>query len=365
MIVLTARGEIEDRVAGLDAGAVDYLVKPFSLAELVGARACAAARGRADLRHHAARSGHRSEPAHSQGAARRRDGAAVEGPSSSCSSICCATAGRCSRASRSSARYGATSTTRRRTSSMSTSAICAASSRRRDDPAPIYTVRSVGYRLGSDAAERMRCRRRLARIVPGGLRWRLAGWIAVVMLVCTGITFVAVYRGTGNAAAQPDRPGDRRRRGELAHNLTSSRRALARARLARAASSYIRDQPFSASSTLLFAIVPGARHQHQPSRAVRDSAQPDDGETPAEQVQENRLAAAAADGAAGLRHAGAARRRQPAPAQAHRARAGGLAGHDRRGRAAGERGARPERRRARVHPRGHARARRRAAGRDI
>ena len=35
VIVLTARGEIEDRVAGLDAGAVDYLVKPFSFAELL------------------------------------------------------------------------------------------------------------------------------------------------------------------------------------------------------------------------------------------------------------------------------------------------------------------------------------------
>jgi DNA-binding response OmpR family regulator len=43
VIVLTARGEIEDRVAGLDSGAVDYLVKPFSLAELV-------ARVRAQLR---------------------------------------------------------------------------------------------------------------------------------------------------------------------------------------------------------------------------------------------------------------------------------------------------------------------------
>jgi DNA-binding response OmpR family regulator len=43
VIVLTARGEIEDRVAGLDAGAVDYLVKPFSLAELL-------ARLRAQLR---------------------------------------------------------------------------------------------------------------------------------------------------------------------------------------------------------------------------------------------------------------------------------------------------------------------------
>ncbi len=43
VIVLTARGELEDRVAGLEAGAVDYLVKPFSLAELV-------ARVRAQLR---------------------------------------------------------------------------------------------------------------------------------------------------------------------------------------------------------------------------------------------------------------------------------------------------------------------------
>ncbi|MBV8991983.1 MAG: response regulator transcription factor [Solirubrobacterales bacterium] len=34
VIVLTARGELEDRVAGLEAGAVDYVVKPFALAEL-------------------------------------------------------------------------------------------------------------------------------------------------------------------------------------------------------------------------------------------------------------------------------------------------------------------------------------------
>jgi len=34
VIVLTARGEVEDRVLGLESGAVDYLVKPFSVAEL-------------------------------------------------------------------------------------------------------------------------------------------------------------------------------------------------------------------------------------------------------------------------------------------------------------------------------------------
>ncbi len=33
--MLTAKGQVEDRVAGLDAGADDYLVKPFSTEELL------------------------------------------------------------------------------------------------------------------------------------------------------------------------------------------------------------------------------------------------------------------------------------------------------------------------------------------
>jgi len=34
VLIITARSEIEDRVTGLDAGADDYLVKPFSMSEL-------------------------------------------------------------------------------------------------------------------------------------------------------------------------------------------------------------------------------------------------------------------------------------------------------------------------------------------
>jgi DNA-binding response OmpR family regulator len=34
VIILTALGEIDNRIVGLDAGAVDYVVKPFSVAEL-------------------------------------------------------------------------------------------------------------------------------------------------------------------------------------------------------------------------------------------------------------------------------------------------------------------------------------------
>jgi two-component system OmpR family response regulator len=43
IIILTARDQVSDRVAGLDAGADDYLVKPFQLVEL-SARVAAVAR---------------------------------------------------------------------------------------------------------------------------------------------------------------------------------------------------------------------------------------------------------------------------------------------------------------------------------
>ena len=127
----------------------------------------------------------------------------------------------------------------------------------------------------------------LTRIVPGGLRWRLAGWIAVVMLVCTGITFVAVYRGTGTQLRQQidqEISGDA---AELARNLAGLH-AHSPKQVARAASAYIQNQPFSASSTFLFALVPGAgTSTNRPELFAYSRA--DNGETPVEQAQENRL----------------------------------------------------------------------------
>jgi signal transduction histidine kinase len=109
-------------------------------------------------------------------------------------------------------------------------------------------------------------------------------------LICTGIAFVAVYRGTGTQLRhQIDQEieGDS---GELAHNL-----ALAKARTSRqlseAATRYVRGQPFSASSTLLFAVVPGAGTSTNRTELFSRSGAPDNGETAAEQIQEDGLSA--------------------------------------------------------------------------
>jgi len=48
VLLLTARDAIEDRVLGLDAGADDYLVKPFAFAELLARVRALARRGRVD-----------------------------------------------------------------------------------------------------------------------------------------------------------------------------------------------------------------------------------------------------------------------------------------------------------------------------
>jgi len=50
VLVLTARGEVEDRVEGLDRGADDYLVKPFAFAELLARIRALLRRGRPDAR---------------------------------------------------------------------------------------------------------------------------------------------------------------------------------------------------------------------------------------------------------------------------------------------------------------------------
>ena len=87
VLMLTARDSIDDRVAGLDVGADDYLVKPFSFAEL-------AARVRTLLRRDAGRTGAELRGGRRCGStppASRRGGATGRSTSRPRSSRCCAT----------------------------------------------------------------------------------------------------------------------------------------------------------------------------------------------------------------------------------------------------------------------------------
>ena len=129
----------------------------------------------------------------------------------------------------------------------------------------------------------MRARDRVGRL---GLRWRLAGWVALVTLICTGIAFVAVYRGTGS---QLRRQIDK----DISGEVSEMRQALAVAnprdpkQVADAALRYVRGRPLDASSTLLFAVVPGAgTSTNRPELFNR--ATPDDNESQAQQVEEIR-----------------------------------------------------------------------------
>jgi two-component system OmpR family sensor kinase len=122
-----------------------------------------------------------------------------------------------------------------------------------------------------------------------GLRWRIAVWAAIVMLVCLAIAFVAVYSGTGTqlrGQTDSELSGESQ---ELSRALGSVRRRTP-SNLAATATRYVSSRPFSADSTLLFATVPGVGTSTNRPELFR-SEPPDDGESASEQVKENRLSA--------------------------------------------------------------------------
>ena len=88
------------------------------------------------------------------------------------------------------------------------------------------------------------------------LRWRLAAWVAAVMLIGTAVTFVVVYRGSGTQLrAQIDREMQNAA-DDLAHAIAVSRGRSPQS-VVGTADRYIEQQPFRSTSTLLMAVVPG------------------------------------------------------------------------------------------------------------
>ncbi len=128
-------------------------------------------------------------------------------------------------------------------------------------------------------------RERMARV---GLRWRLAGWIALVTLICTGIAFVAVYKGTGTQLRRQIDGEIASYAGGLARTLAHSAPHSSAGAFAEA-QEYVRDQSFAVGSTVLFVTVPGHGTVTNRPELFSTAALPDDGESTAEQKRENTL----------------------------------------------------------------------------
>ena len=310
VIVLTARGEVEDRVAGLNAGAVDYLVKPFSLAELV-------ARVRAQLRvvEQASASSLRAEDIEVNLLTRKahRGGRPITLSTTEFELLAHLLRHHGQVLSREqilSAVWGY-----EHDPATNVVDVYVGYLRRKlgqpGDPAPIFTVRLC--RLSPRQHELSNARAR---------RSPRAGWPALAAggmgnhrgARLHGHLFRGRLRRHGHAGATADRQRDLRR----CRRSGTRPGALGRptpTRVARAADSYVHDQSFAASSTVLFTLVPSAATStNRPELFL--ATRPTTARRVAEQGQENRLSRKLLDDPRRLLDAVAARCRRPARAQA-------------------------------------------------
>ena len=184
VLMLTARDAVEDRVAGLDAGADDYLPKPFSFAELL-ARLRALVRRGAPERPTCSRSATSASTPRPgrRGAATPRSGCRRRSSRSSRRS--CAARAWCSRASSSSSTRGTTRTRAARTSSTSTSATCATRS----------TGRSAARRSRRSAASATASAGSGVSRLPIRIRLTLAFALAMAIVLAAVGAFVYVRLG--------------------------------------------------------------------------------------------------------------------------------------------------------------------------
>jgi signal transduction histidine kinase len=123
------------------------------------------------------------------------------------------------------------------------------------------------------------------RLLPADLRWRLALWVAGVLLLSAGVTFVVTYHDTGQ-----------RLRGQIDRDLRGATAQLSQslgilaleppARIAAVAARYVAAQPYRATSTLLFVSVPGLPPvSNHPELFGTTPAEP--GESSSDQAAEN------------------------------------------------------------------------------
>ena len=134
------------------------------------------------------------------------------------------------------------------------------------------------------------------------LRWRLVAGFVATMLVVLAVVFVLVYEETGSrlgAQTERDVHGDVTQLVEATRALRADSPAELSARL----SSYIRAQPYSSTSSLLFAVIGGRRAISNHPELLDLHSEPDQSDTPAEQREEHAESRALRTGPTGQRTA--------------------------------------------------------------
>ena len=294
VIVFTARGEVRDRVSGLDAGAIDYVVKPFALAELI-ARVQTHLRSAQRVTWAQLRSGDIEIDLLSR--AVRRAGERVYLSSTEFDLLVflvdCPRA--VTRTEILRAVWGYEHDVRTNIVDVYVGYLRRKLRQgRAAGPTRGRCARSATGSTMSPSAPELRprgARRRALRwLGPASLRWRLTAWVAAVMLASAAVACVVVYRDTG-----------RQLRGQIQHDLRGDAAQLSQSldvsgartplRVAAVAGRYLQGQPYDAAATLLVVVVPRRRALSNHPELI-GSVVPDDGETPTEQRQEDRLSGA-------------------------------------------------------------------------
>ena len=217
VLMLTARDAVEDRVAGLDAGADDYLTKPFSFAELLAR--CERSRGAAPA---SGRPCSRSATSRLDPATRASGRGDAEIELSAKEFALLETFMR--RPGEVLSRLqllehaGTTGTRTARTSSTSTSATCARRSTVRSGES-LETVRGVGYRLRDDGG---------SGCDPPALTLAFALAMAVVLAATGAFLYVRLHESCSTrrstTACRPRGQADVELRGDPCGRLAARRR---------------------------------------------------------------------------------------------------------------------------------------------
>ncbi len=125
---------------------------------------------------------------------------------------------------------------------------------------------------------------------PRSLRWRLTAWVAAVMLIAAVLVFAVVYLQTGTSL---ERQIDLDLHSDVNQMVGTigAQGGQSAGTLRTEAARYVKSQPYQATSTLLYVLIPGHAPASNHPELFGQPAGPEPGESAGVQAQEDRESA--------------------------------------------------------------------------